>query len=405
LERSTWVPAGSAPAESARSGDDPAPADNLTSSSHAPGHRAYWLCQFGGWGAYGLVQIYAGITSLDAPWVRIVLEVLALHAGGLALTHGLRAYGLRHHWNALRIPQLVWRILLAGALLALPLAFASSLMAVGDMHDSGNASAHYSLIEGFHPFTLLRFSLQCANWLAVFVGWLLIYYFAIRSRERRYAELRQSELARALQSAELRLLKSQLNPHFLFNSLNSIRTLIVCDPARARDAVTRLATLLRYTLNASQEELVTLGQELEIINDYLTLESMRFEDRLRVDIDVPAALRGIRIPVMLLQTVVENAIKHGIAELPSGGILQVRAALDKDTLAITVTNPMPTRRLRAPGGGVGLRNSAERLRLLFGTEGALELDLSGSGSATARIRIPSAIKRLESPDMSFESSR
>ncbi len=142
-------------------------------------------------------------------------------------------------------------------------------------------------------------------------------------RDRHAAELRQSELSRALQSAELKLLKSQLNPHFLFNSLNSVRALIAEDPSRARDAVTQLAGLLRYTLRSDHEELVTLERELKTVGDYLALESLRLGDRMRVELDIAAGAQEVRIPVMLLQTVVENAIKHGIAELPGGGVLRI----------------------------------------------------------------------------------
>ena len=191
-----------------------------------------------------------------------------------------------------------------------------------------------------------------------------------------------------LQAAELRLLKSQLNPHFLFNALNTIRSLIAYDPSRARDAVTHLAGMLRYTLSSSQDELVSLAQELEIVNDYLALESMRFEERLQIEMDIAQNARGVRIPVMLLQTVVENAIKHGIAELPAGGVLRISAALDGDLLAMEVSNPRPHSGHNSTQEGVGLKNAAERLRLLFGPRGSLELDLADANLAVVHIRIP-----------------
>jgi len=116
-----------------------------------------------------------------------------------------------------------------------------------------------------------------------------------------------SALATELVRTRLEVLRMQLNPHFLFNALNTVRSLIAYDPSRAQDAVTRLASTLRYTLNSSQDELVTLAQELEIVNDYLELESMRFDERLSVELDIPSSVRGVRIPVMLLQTVVDVA--------------------------------------------------------------------------------------------------
>ena len=348
--------------------------------------RAYWLCQLGGWGLFGVVQAYAAVTALDAPWKRVAVEVLLLHTMGLGLTHGLRGYVQRHGWRTLRIPALAWRFALAALVLSIPIGIAANFMLLGNAHDLWSDSSDPA--AGPRPTSLLRVSLQVANWAAIFIIWLVIYFVAVRLRERRIADLRQSEMARALQAAELRLLKSQLNPHFLFNALNTIRSLIAYDPSRARDAVTHLAGMLRYTLSSSQDELVSLTQELEIVNDYLALESMRFEERLQVEIDVAETARGVRIPVMLLQTVVENAIKHGISELPSGGALRIRAALDGDVLALEVSNPKPHSASNSTQEGVGLKNAAERLRLLFGQRGSLELDLADATLAVVRIRIP-----------------
>jgi LytS/YehU family sensor histidine kinase len=229
------------------------------------------------------------------------------------------------------------------------------------------------------------------NSTALFTVWAVLYLTITALRDQRSAALRQSELTRALQLAELRLLKSQLNPHFLFNSLNSVRALIADDPAGAQKAVTQLARTLRYTLTAGREELVTLARELEIVDDYLALESLRFGERLRIERDLAPEAMGVRVPVMLLQTVVENAIKHGIAELPAGGDLRIIAALRGGTLHIDVENTRPekaTSVFRSEGEGVGLDNAAERLRLLFGTKANLDLDLSRVEVAVARIRIP-----------------
>jgi LytS/YehU family sensor histidine kinase len=240
----------------------------------------------------------------------------------------------------------------------------------------------------FYGVPPLVFPLSILNWSVLFMIWLVIYFTVLAMRRHRWAELRQSELARALQQAELRLLKSQLNPHFLFNALNTVRSLIADHPSQAQRAVTHLANTLRYTLNRGQDELVTLAQELEIVADYLELESLRFEERLIVEYHVPSDAGAVRIPVMLLQTIVENAIKHGIAELPSGGVLRICAALKDGTLLLEVENPRPLKPSRAAGEGTGLRNSEERLRLLFGSRASLDLDLSQPAAATTRIRIP-----------------
>jgi LytS/YehU family sensor histidine kinase len=187
----------------------------------------------------------------------------------------------------------------------------------------------------------------------------------------------------------LRLLQSQLNPHFLFNSLNGLRSLIADDPDRARDAVTQLSRILRYTLASSDEELMTLERELELVEDYLALESMRLADRLRIERDIDAAARTVRVPAMLLQTLVENAIKHGIAALKSGGTVRLGARVEKGELVLRVSNPRETDAAEPSAAtGTGLRNARQRLHLLFGERAQLNLDLSDRSLATAEVRLP-----------------
>jgi LytS/YehU family sensor histidine kinase len=291
-----------------------------------------------------------------------------------------------------------WRIVVAGFVLGAPVGLITPFTKIsalqdpgpifqgadGPMHNAWVSSSAY--VQDLVPVAI--FSLSIANWALLFMIWLAIYFAALAVRRHRQAELRQSELTRALQQAELRLLKAQLNPHFLFNALNTVRSLIADEPSRAQRAVTHLANTLRYALRSDQHELVTLAQELEIVADYLDLESMRFEDRLAVEYDVPSDAGGVRIPVMLLQTIVENAIKHGIAELPAGGVLKISAALKDGALFLEVENPRPAAPSRVSGEGTGLRNSEERLRLLFGSRASLELDLSQPAIVKTRIRIP-----------------
>jgi LytS/YehU family sensor histidine kinase len=192
-----------------------------------------------------------------------------------------------------------------------------------------------------------------------------------------------------LHTAELRLLKSQLNPHFLFNALNGVRALIADEPAKAQDAVTQLARTLRYTLAAGDSELVTVAREMEMVNDYLALESLRLAERLQIVREIEPAAADARIPVMLLQTLVENAIKHGIAPLRQGGTLRIAARAVANELIIRVENPRPADHASPPyHEGVGLKNASERLRLLFGKSASLELDLSRPNRATATVRLP-----------------
>jgi histidine kinase len=351
--------------------------------------RAYWIFQLTGWGFYTLSRFFGGLTVMQLPWLHFGLELLLVDALGFGLSHLLRDYVRRRQWRALPFLKLALRIFAAGIVLGIPLGVLTEFTDVSLLNDPNEFLQGMSSPLQLQLALPVAIALQVVNWAVVFIIWLTIYFTAIAVREHRSAQLKQSELARALHVAELRLLKSQLNPHFLFNALNTVRSLIAENPARAQSAVTRLANTLRYTLSSRHNELVTLSQELEIVADYLELESMRFEDRLRIEQNVPADAAGVPIPVMLLQTLVENAIKHGIAELPSGGLLRISAVLQKDMLMLEVENPRPVAPIRSSHEGVGLRNAHDRLRLLYGARASLELDLSKPALATARLRIPS----------------
>ena len=351
--------------------------------------RVYWIFQFTGWGVYTISRYIGGVTVIHLSWFSFGLELLVVDALGLGLSHWLRDYARRHQWGALPIRKLIWRIVCASFACGIPLGILTQFTDVALLMSPGE------LLEGFPPALQFKFalpvaiSLEIINWAVVFLIWFTLYFTAIAVREYRSAQFRQSELARALYLAELRLLKSQLNPHFLFNALNTVRSLIADKPARAQSAVTHLANTLRYTLSSRQDEMVTLSQEMDIVADYLELESMRFEDRLNIESNISQDAAGVRIPMMLLQTLVENAIKHGIAELPSGGILRISAILQDDMLNLEVENPRPAAPARAVHESVGLRNARDRLKLLYGARASLDLDLSSPDLATARLRIPS----------------
>jgi two-component system sensor histidine kinase AlgZ len=199
----------------------------------------------------------------------------------------------------------------------------------------------------------------------------------------------EARLRAALRTAELSLLKSQLNPHFLFNALNTVRALIVESPERAQLAVTQLARTLRYSLNSARDEIVDLETELEIVEDYLGIETLRLAERLTIVKDVAANTLQSRIPIMLLQTLVENAVKHGISQLPEGGTLRMAAHMDGNTLVIEVSNDRPFIKSGSiPSDRVGLANASERLRLMVGPSASLALDLKQAQRARATVRIP-----------------
>ncbi|HEY6138023.1 MAG TPA: histidine kinase [Thermoanaerobaculia bacterium] len=186
----------------------------------------------------------------------------------------------------------------------------------------------------------------------------------------------REEMTKLTTEAELRALRAQVNPHFLFNALNTIGFLIQTAPARAHVTLMKLTSLLRAVLR-SNETAVQLGDEIDLVSSYLEIERARFEERLQVTIDVPAAIRRVRVPPLILQPLVENAIKHGIANSRGGGIVDIRARADAGQLVITVRNTgLPTNEIEIAHGrrrGVGLANLDARLRHLYGDSARVTL--------------------------------
>jgi sensor histidine kinase YesM len=206
--------------------------------------------------------------------------------------------------------------------------------------------------------------------------------FAYQSlRERVWAtegELRQKEVAeeraqKLAAEARLALLESRIHPHFLFNTLNSISALIAANPARAEQMVGRLATLLRASLDNSNQPLIPLQQELAMVESYIEIEKARFGEKLRASIEAPAELLNATVPPMSVQGLVENAVKHGIAAQSGVGEVRVAASAENGKLRIEVRNTGPGFDLTAIQGGHGLDNLVERLDSLFGTKARLNV--------------------------------
>lgn len=212
--------------------------------------------------------------------------------------------------------------------------------------------------------------------------------------ERFERRLREEEMLKLAAEAELRALRAQINPHFLFNALTTVGYLIGTSPGRALQTLMRLTSLLRAVLR-SEGEFTTLGREIELVEHYLDIERERFEERLRVSIDVPRALRGVRVPSLIVQPLVENAVKHGIARSADGGKVALTAELrspwsSTPRLLVTVRNtgaPLDVGRSTS-GEGVGLANVERRLAGHFGGDATLRLTLSADGWTVATIELP-----------------
>jgi hypothetical protein len=348
-------------------------------------HIGYWAVQLCAWG-----WLFWRQATGEAFFASVPLSTAATLWGVICLasivtTDTLRRLGRRWAWVELPTSDLLIRLALSVA----------ALTATGFAVATGLSFVEYGtpvpgIDRAFYHKLGLPGQLFNVLWslLLPYLTWTAVYFSAALSRHRNQSVLRQARLSESLQAAELRLLKSQLNPHFLFNALNGVRALIADEPARAQDAVTQLARTLRYTLDSGREEFVSLARELEMVEDYLALESLRLNARLRIVREIDAEATAARVPVMLLQGLVENAIKHGIAPLREGGTLRMAARLIDKDLYLEVENPRPTELRPGLSPGLGLKNAARRLDLLFGSRARIELDLSDPRRAKASARTP-----------------
>ena len=346
----------------------------------------YWKLQVIGWGLYGLLgTLMSGIFGRFS-LAMFLIQVIVVSTL-LPLSHALRAYVRRHGWARLPLAALLPRLLLAHAVVAVVsqviIAGLVALMLL--VVPLPGAKSEYRWIF-YLGYALQVFFVMCL--------WSTIYFGLHYLDDYKQAEIDKWKLAAAVRDAEMRTLKAQINPHFLFNGLNNIRALVLENPARARDMMTHLSDLLRYSLQVNAREQVPLARELETVGHYLVLESLQLEERLTYALDVAPAALNVPLPPMTLQLLVENAIKHGIAPRPGGGHVQVTAHLDgPHQLLVTVRNPGRYEPAPQPGPehtGVGLPNAHERLQRMFGPGASLHVgnDAHLADTVTAELRLP-----------------
>ena len=246
---------------------------------------------------------------------------------------------------------------------------------VGPIYTGLGVLSIFLLVEMTAPEGAVREVRSVGQW--IFYGYLTVYavqfaiYHMVRSFQRlRWQEQRAMALMVLAQERELAALKAQVNPHFLFNTLNAISAMVGRDPEQAREMIARLAEMLRYALDSSKRDWVPLGEDLNFAQAYLDLEAHRFPDRLDVHYEVDPEALEAPVPPVLLQPLVENAVKHGIAPGEGRGAITLRIARDNGLLHISVedTGSGSDEEPSSSPGGIGLSNTEARLRHLFGRE-------------------------------------
>tara|TARA_Y100000593_G_C4299542_1_gene332609 strand:- start:143 stop:1123 length:981 start_codon:yes stop_codon:yes gene_type:complete len=306
-------------------------------------------------------------------WLNLAVIFLL----GVGLTHFFRFILLKFNWLQGKFWQRLPKIIMVTLLLATVFHFVQYF--ISDVLISKEKIA-FSLSE-----TLLRI----LNWALLLFFWeaiYFVYHFVENSRREEIKNLRWEAVKNEM---ELNKLKSQLNPHFLFNAMNTIRALIDENPQTAKKAVTNLAHILRSSLQFGKLQLIPLDQELKIVDDYLQIEKLRFEEKLDFEIKNNIAVSSVKIPPMMLQTLVENAIKHGTAKRKEGGKITVSIdEYDSHSVKISIQNPGEFLvKNESENTKFGLENTKQRLKLIFGEKASLHIK-TANGTVEVILIIP-----------------
>ncbi len=342
-------------------------------------YLAYWWCQFGGWTFYDLSILFF-IWIFRVELTPVLIERLILSASlGLFFTHLLRIIILKLNL----LPPIFGRqwihLFTITLIICASYSFVSSAVVEWlKLYDS-NANPSITMQE--------RFLLNLAYDAPIILVWLSIYYLWHYMENSRNANIDRVKMESLVKELQLKTIKAHINPHFIFNALNSIRALVDENPERARTAITELSNILRSSMQAEKTETTSLEKELSIVKDYLELEQIRFEDRLRVEYKIDEDTLDQQVPPMMLQTLVENAIKHGISKQVNGGFIKVTSDFVDNHHELIVENT-GTLNSKTNTEGFGIGSTINRLKLLYGNDARFEIKNINGNMVKASVELP-----------------
>ncbi len=309
------------------------------------------------------------------------------------LTHAFRYIVKKYNWIHLPLPQLALRVSLGVFVMT---NFMVALNLPLDVKYTGQLLSN-------NPILAIEYFINLSKPMLV---WVLIYVFYHYSEEKGQREIEQLKLRTSIKESEAKVLKAQMNPHFMFNALNSIRALIYEDPTKAQQSITQLSNILRSSLIADRRTTISLKEELRTVEDYLALEKVRYEERLQTKWDINDNTLGIQVPPMMLQTLVENAIKHGVQKAIDWGFVEINTSIVGNQLYIKIRN---TGQLRSTdsdseSGGFGLKNTAQRLDILYGSEASFKIYQEDGLTVCAEIVLPNNSFDKKNANITLEPS-
>tara|TARA_R110002049_G_scaffold120471_9_gene274909 strand:+ start:133 stop:1137 length:1005 start_codon:yes stop_codon:yes gene_type:complete len=300
---------------------------------------------------------------------------------GISISHSYRELIIKKDWLRFSLLRLIPLVLIASILLGTLFFIIHTL--ISDV-----------LIAGMdYQFDWIDVIRNIINQTVIFVLWSSLYFLFHFVQNYRKEEIKNLKWQAAKNEIELNKIKSQLNPHFIFNSMNSIRALVEDDPKLAKDAITRLSNILRGSLMLGKKEVITLSEEMQLVQDYLLLEKTRFEERLAINYSIDESTYDWLVPPLMIQTLAENGIKHGISKLREGGHIYISASVLDELLCIKIINSGTYDQLQKVETGFGLANTKQRLNLLYGSKAVFEIN-NINNEVEVKVLIPAEIIQL-----------
>ena len=364
--------------------NQPSPLFKNESKNRMKRKNVYWLSQLAGWALFAIVNIIIIVSFSIFNWQKLLILIYLCFAG-ISITHLFRNIIIQKGWLTLPLKKIIPRVLISSILIGTIL-FILWLSA--------------DLATGVFSWEKIRVGGILANIFqlsSLILLWALIYFSVHFFENYKKAEIESYIWEAAVKDFELKTLKSQLNPHFMFNALNSIRALVDEDPESAQTAVTKLSNILRYSLKIERHETVSLEEEMQTVSDYLALERIRFEERLNYKIEMDPQSAKIDVPPMMVQTLVENGIKHGISQMPEGGEIFINTKVIDSELHIKIENSGQIDVDAFKNStGFGIGNTKHRLSLLYGEKAHFKIQNKSDNLVIAEIVIPTGGIRNES---------
>ena len=342
------------------------------------GNRRYWIFQLIGWLTFASTNVFFAF-SYGGVIPKYFYRLFIFLVLGMAISHLMRAMIQQLQTLFKPVRSQILQLLLVTVLSACFFTILYSItldrldLFVTDLKEKPFIT---KLLYNFFTIMPVLFIWTCLYF---------IYHFIEKSRRQ---QLNTLQLEALIKELELKTIKAHINPHFIFNSLNSIRALIDENPMRARNAITELSNILRSSMAADKFETVSFEKELNIVKDYLALENMRFEDRLNVQYEIDEDTLDQQVPPMMLQTLVENAIKHGISKHISGGVIKIISDYRNQYHELAVQNTGQLNGYKDGEEGFGISSTQNRLGLLYGDKASFEIRQMTPSVVEAKVLIP-----------------